>query len=48
MEAYKGNVLKNYAISLDSTDFPVLSPGDNTIVFDGVTSATITPRWWTL
>jgi len=48
MECYKGNALKNYAVSLDSVDFPVLSPGDNTIGFDGVTSAVITPRWWTL
>lgn len=48
MEAYKGSVLKNYAISLDSTDFPVLSSGNNTITLNGVTSATITPRWWTL
>lgn len=48
MEAYKGNTLKNYAISLDSTDFPVLSAGDNTIMLYGVTSAIITPRWWTL
>ena len=48
MEAYKGNVLKNYAISLDSTDFPVLSSGSNTITLNGVTSATITPRWWTI
>lgn len=48
MEAYKGSALKNYAISLDSTDFPVLSSGNNTITLNGVTSATITPRWWTL
>ena len=48
MEAYKGNVLKNYAVSLDSTDFPVLSAGDNAISMSGVTSAIITPRWWTI
>lgn len=48
MEAYKGTVLKNYAISLDSTDFPVLSAGVNEITLNGVTSAIITPRWWTL
>ena len=48
MEAYKGSTLKNYAISMNSVNFPVLSPGNNTITFDGVTSATITPRWWTL
>ena len=48
MEAYKGTVLKNYAISLDSTDFPVLSAGINAITLNGVTSAIITPRWWTL
>ena len=48
MEAYKGSTLKNYAISLNSVNFPVLSPGNNTITFDGVTSATITPRWWTI
>ena len=47
MEAYKGTVLKNYAISLDSTDFPVLSAGSNAITLNGVT-AIITPRWWTL
>jgi phage-related protein len=48
MECYKGNVLKNYAVSLDSTDFPVLSAGDNAISMSGVTSAIITPRWWTI
>lgn len=48
MEAYKGSTLKNYAVSLSSTDFPVLSPGSNTITFNGVTSAVITPRWWTV
>ena len=48
MEAYKGTTLKNYAISLDSTDFPVLSAGSNAITLNGVTSAIITPRWWTL
>lgn len=29
-------------------DFPVLSPGDNVIVFTGSTSVRITPRWWIL
>lgn len=48
MSAYKGTANKNYAISLDSTDFPVLSSGANTITLDGVTSVQITPRWWTL
>lgn len=47
MEAYKGTANKNYAVSLDSVYFPVLSPGANTITLDGVT-ADITPRWWTL
>lgn len=47
MEAYKGSANKNYAVSLNSVYFPVLSPGSNTITLDGVT-ADITPRWWTL
>lgn len=49
MEAYKGSTLKNYAISLDSVYFPVLSPGSNTITLGtGVTAVDITPRWWTI
>lgn len=47
MEAYKGTVNKNYAVSLDSVYFPVLSAGNNTVTLNGVT-VDITPRWWTL
>ncbi|MCD7751566.1 MAG: hypothetical protein LUI10_07495 [Lachnospiraceae bacterium] len=32
-----------------SEDFPLLAPGENTIVWDsGISSVEITPRWWTL
>lgn len=36
---------------LDSTitgEFPVLTPGENTVSWTGSTSVKITPRWWTL
>lgn len=46
MQCYRGTENMNSNVTLDS--FPVLSPGDNTIELDGVSSAKITPRWWTL
>lgn len=46
MQAYKGGVNCNNNIVCD--DFPILSPGDNTITMTGVTELEIIPRWWTL
>jgi phage-related protein len=47
MEAYKGSVSRNSFLSLSGVDFPVLSPGENTITLGGgVTQIQITPRWW--
>lgn len=46
-DAYKDGVNKNATVSL--TEFPVLSPGKNTIsISGGVSRVEITPRWWTL
>ncbi|MCC8075277.1 MAG: hypothetical protein LIO95_04930 [Clostridiales bacterium] len=45
--AYNANGFCNDTIY--SEDFPLLAPGENTIVWDGgITSVAITPRWWTL
>lgn len=45
--AYKGNASKNADIFCP--DFPVLSPGDNSVAWStGITSVEIKPRWWTL
>lgn len=45
--AYKGTQNKNGDVSI--SEFPVLQPGGTTVSWDGgITSAEITPRWWTL
>lgn len=43
---YKGST--QYNDKIYATDMPVLTSGNNTISFTGITSVTITPRWWTL
>lgn len=45
MDAYKGSTNCNGNIS---GDFPVLSPGENTVALSGVSKIVITPRWWVL
>ena len=45
--AYKGTTNLNSKVTIP--DFPELVPGDNEITWTGgITSAQITPRWWTL
>ena len=40
---------KNENANIYAPDFPVLSPGDNSVQFTGgITSVKITPRWWEL
>lgn len=39
---YMGTNMNSYV----EGDFPVLSPGENTITFTGSTSIRVTPRWW--
>lgn len=47
MEAYNGTVSRNGDIVLTPNQFPVLSPGSNTITLGaGITKVEITPRWW--
>ena len=47
MEAYNGTVSRNGDIVMTPNEFPVLSPGSNTITLGaGITKAEITPRWW--
>ena len=47
MEAYDGYTSKNSDISISSIDFPVLDAGKTGLVLgDGITSVTVTPRWW--
>lgn len=47
MEAYNGNTSRNGDIVLSPNEFPVLSPGSNTITLSaGITKVEITPRWW--
>ena len=47
MDAYKGTANKNGTVTL--LEFPVLTPGENSISFTGgVTSVDIVPRWWTI
>lgn len=47
MEAYNGSTSRNGDIVLTPNEFPVLSPGSNTITLGtGITKVEITPRWW--
>lgn len=47
MEAYNGTTSRNGDIVLTPNEFPVLSPGANTITLGaGITKVEITPRWW--
>lgn len=48
LEAYKGTVSCNDRIRVIDHTFPVLAPGANNIVLNGITRAEITPRWWRL
>lgn len=43
--AYNGSTNKNNYIT---PRFPKLSPGQNTLTYNGVSGVYITPRWWTL
>ena len=44
-DAYLGTTNKNSYIT---SDFPTLSPGENTLTYSGVTDVQIMPRWWTI
>jgi phage-related protein len=47
MSAYNGSTNMNDKVSIE--DGTVLASGDNNIsVSSGITSVTITPRWWTI
>lgn len=46
MDCYKGSTNCNGNVTLNN--FPVLSPGNNTITFTGFTSIEIKPRWYTI
>lgn len=46
MDCYKGSTNCNGNVTLNN--FPVLSPGTNTITFTGFTSIEIKPRWYTI
>lgn len=49
MECYYGTTNRNGNVSFSTNDFPVLSPGNNTLTFgSGITQLRITPRWWEL
>ena len=44
-DAYLGSTNKNSKIT---QNFPVLSPGDNTLTYTGVSGVQIMSRWWTM
>lgn len=46
MDCYKGSTNCNGNVTLNN--FPVLSPGNNTITITGFTSIEIKPRWYTI
>lgn len=45
-DAYEGGASRNSDVIIG--DFPVLSPGTNSIVLNGISKLVITPRWWKL
>lgn len=47
-DCYCGTDNKNGAVAFSTGEFPVFVPGNNTITKSGITSLTITPRWWRL
>ena len=48
-DAYRDAMNMNRYVELGGGDFPVLSPGNNTITLgSGITRAEIIPRWWCL
>lgn len=48
-DAYRGATNCNGNITLNSGEFPTLGPGSNSISkSSGISSVTITPRWWRL
>lgn len=48
-DGYYENVNLNRYITISGDNFPVLSPGNNELVFgDGITEVEVIPRYWTL
>lgn len=48
-DGYNGTTNLNQFLTVSGDHFPVLSPGNNTLVLGtGITKVVITPRWWTL
>lgn len=49
MSCYYGTTSRNKDVTFSTNDFPVLSPGSNTLTFGtGITQLRITPRWFEL
>lgn len=47
MDCFEGSTNLNDKVSFSGYDFPVLSPGENSVTPGGsITSVEITPRWW--
>lgn len=46
MQCYRGTTNMNGSVTM--ADFPVLSPGNNTVTLGTATSIKVTPRWWQL
>ena len=47
-DAYKGAVNCNANVKLTNHEYPVLSPGTNTLAIAGFSRVEITPKWWTI
>ena len=48
-DAFRDTVNMNQCLELESGDFPVLTPGNNSITFiSGITKVELVPRWWCL
>lgn len=47
-DAYRGAENCNAYVQLTNHEYPVLSPGTNTITIDGFSRVEIKPRWWTI
>ena len=48
-DAFRDTANMNQCLELESGDFPVLVPGNNSITFlSGITKVELVPRWWCL
>lgn len=48
MDCYEGNWNRNSNVQFSTYNFPVLNPGENTVIGNTIGTLYIVPRWWRL